>query len=74
MKFGGSKDEEAILRAVYSGVKLLLTAHGEEIKDISTTLLETKIFKNIVILKNEKKPGELAKIYFLEGNHYVSCF
>lgn len=74
MKYGGSKEEEAILEAVYSGVKLLLTAHGEEIKDVSQSMLDAKIFKNIIILKNETKPGELAKIYFLEGNRYVSCF
>lgn len=73
-EIGGNKEEEAIFEAVYSGVKLLLTAHGEELKDVSKNMLESQIFKNIVILKNETKPGELAKIYFLEGNRYVSGF
>jgi len=74
MKYGGNREEEAIFEAVYSGIQLLLTAHGEELKDVSQNMLDKKIFKNIVVLKNETKPGEVAKIYFLEGNRYVSSF
>ena len=59
---------------MYSGVRLLLTAHGEDINDVSKKILESKIFKNIVVLKNLNKPGELDKIYMLEGEKYVSCF
>lgn len=73
-EIGGNKDEEAMFEAIYSGVKLLLTAHGEELKDVSKEIIDAKIFKNIVILKNENKPGELSKIYLLEGDKYVSCF
>lgn len=73
-EIGGTNDEEAMFQAIYSGVKLLLTAHGEEIKDISPNIINSKVFKNIVILKNEDKPGELDKIYLLEGDKYVSCF
>lgn len=74
MKYGGNREEETIFEAVYSGVKLLLTAHGEELKDVSKNMLEAQIFKNIVVLKNETKPGEIDKIYYLEGNQYVSGF
>lgn len=74
MRYGGRKDEEAIFEAIYSGVKVLFTAHGKEITDVSKNMLEAKLFKNIIILKNEKYPGELDKLYFLEGNQYVSCF
>lgn len=73
-EIGGKKDEEAMFEAVYSGVKLLLTAHGEDLKDVSKNVIESKIFKNIVILKNVDKPGEIDKIYLLEGDKYVSCF
>jgi len=73
-EIGGEKDEDAIFDAVYSGVKLLLTAHGDEIKNVSKRIIDAKIFKNIVILKNVDKPGELDKIYILEGDNYVSCF
>lgn len=73
-EIGGSKDEEAMFEAVYSGVKLLLTAHGEKISDVSKNIVDSKVFKNIVVLKNVNKPGELDKIYFLEGDKYVSSF
>lgn len=72
-EIGGSKDEEAMFEAIYSGVKLLLTAHGEDLKDVSKEIINAKIFRNIVILKNKNKPGELSKIYLLEGDKYVSC-
>lgn len=73
-EIGGNNDEYAIMEANYSGVKLLLTAHGERINDVSKNIIDSKLFKNIVILKNEIKPGELDKIYFLEGDKYVSSF
>jgi stage III sporulation protein SpoIIIAA len=74
MKLVGTVDENAIFEAVYSGVKLLLTAHGKNISDVGKNMIDAKIFKIIVILKNENKPGELDKLYFLEGDKYVSYF
>lgn len=73
-EIGGENDENAMFEAVYSGVKLLLTAHGEGINDVSKNIINSKVFKNIVVLKNKIKPGELDKIYILEGDKYVSCF
>lgn len=73
-EIGGEKDEEAMFEAIYSGVKLLLTAHGEKLSDVSKNIIDSKIFKNIVVLKNVDKPGELDKIYILEEDKYVSCF
>ena len=73
-EIGGEKDEEAIFEAIYSGVKLLLTAHGESLNDISKKILDSKIFKNIIVLKNVDKPGALEQIYLLEGDKYVNCF
>lgn len=73
-EIGGDDDEDAIFEATYSGVKLLLTAHGEKLNDVSKNFLDSKIFKNIIILKNQNRPGELDKIYLLEGDKYVSCF
>ena len=73
-EIGGEKDEEAIFQAFYSGVKLLLTAHGDSLNDVSKRMLDAKIFKNIAVLKNEDKPGELAKMYVLEGDKYVNYF
>lgn len=72
-EIGGETDWNAVMEAMYSGVKVLLTAHGEELQDISPRFLDAKVFKHIAILKKEKRPGELAKLYLLEGNRYVSC-
>lgn len=73
-EIGGEKDEEAMFHAIYSGVKLLLTAHGDKLSDISKNIIDSKIFNNIVVLKNVGKPGEVDKIYMLEGDKYVNSF
>ena len=46
---------------------------GFDLKDVSKEIINAKIFRNIVIVKNKNKPGELSKIYLLEGDKYVSC-
>lgn len=70
-EIGDNKDIEAINEASYAGIKLLLTAHGEEINDVPHKLLKNKLFKIIIILKNEKKPGVVKKIYQLQEDKYV---
>ncbi len=72
-EIGGKKDEEAIEHAIYSGVKLLFTAHGDDINDIPSNMLENKLFKNIIVLTRNKKPGEVKKIYTLKEEKYVTC-
>lgn len=72
-EIGGRKDEEAIQSAIYSGVKLLLTAHGDDIEDISKEMINKKFFNFIVVLMRNKKPGEVKKIYKLEEDKYVVC-
>ncbi len=73
-EIGGKKDEEAMFHAIYSGVKLLLTAHGDKLDDVSKDIIDSKVFNNIVVLKNVGKPGEVDKIYMLEGDKYVNSF
>ncbi|MBO5178855.1 MAG: hypothetical protein J6B87_00695 [Clostridia bacterium] len=70
-EIGGENDERAIEEAGYAGVKLLLTAHGEHIKDISKSLLEKRIFKNIIVLGKSIQPGFIKNIYSLEEDKYV---
>lgn len=72
-EIGGEKDEEAIQSAVYSGVKLLLTAHGGDIDDVSSEMIDKKFFDYIVVLMRGKKPGEVKKIYKLKEDKYVVC-
>ena len=70
-EIGGNDDEKAIEEAGYAGVKLLLTAHGERIEDVSKSLLNNKVFKNIVVLGKSGQPGFLKNIYLLKEDNYV---
>ncbi len=72
-EIGSDNDIEAIYSAITSGVKLLLTAHGESIEDLPNKLLKEKVFSNIVVLKKSKVPGVVEKICILEDNEYVIC-
>ncbi|MBQ9267160.1 MAG: stage III sporulation protein AA [Clostridia bacterium] len=71
-EIGGKDDEEAIRRATYSGIKLLLTAHGDDIQDISKDIMEKKIFKNVVVLTRNNRPGEIKNVYKLKEDQYVA--
>lgn len=71
MKFGNEYDIESIYDAVVSGVKLLLTAHGNDINDLPKELIDKKIFKNIIFLEKNNVPGKIKKICVLESEKYV---
>lgn len=71
-EIGSIEDVNAILDACRAGIKLLLTAHGNELRDVPKELFENKTFNNIVFLGKEKTPGEVKKIYRLENNEYVA--
>ena len=70
-EIGEQRDYFAIFDAVKSGVKLILTMHGEDIEDVSTELLNKNVFKNIVVLTKQHKLGEIKKIYQWKGTQYV---
>ena len=70
-EIGNSKDIDAIYDANFSGIKLLLTAHGDDISDIPGRLFKNKLFKNIIILKKDKKPGAIKTIYQLKEDKYA---
>ena len=70
-EIGSAEDIKAILNACTAGIKLLLTAHGNELEDVPDELLKNKTFMNIVLLGKEKIPGEIRKFYRLENNEYV---
>lgn len=70
-EIGDKSDVDAIYDANFAGIKLLLTAHGDSILDIPSRLSKIKLFKNIVILKKDKKPGVIKNIYKLKEDKYV---
>ena len=73
-EIGSKEDVEAIKEALSSGVKLLVTSHGSDIEDLEKELYELKVFKNVVILAKDNKPGFIKNIYKLKGENYVSIY
>ena len=70
-EIGDNKDVDAIYDANFAGIKLLLTAHGDSILDVPSRLSKIKLFRNIVILKKDKRPGVIKNIYKLKEDKYV---
>lgn len=68
-EIGSKEDIKAIKKASISGVKLLLTMHGENLEDINSNnqikeLLDNGKIQNIVVLDyKDGKPGNIRKIY-----------
>lgn len=70
---GSKEDVQAIMDAQVMGVKLLLTAHGNDILDVPEELLKRHMFYYIVLLKKEPVPGTVKKIWTWESDKYVLC-
>lgn len=74
-EIGSKQDIEAINYAMCSGVKGIFTAHGDSLDEILLNeqikqLLEKYIIQTIIIL-NDKKRGEIKRIYKLENKSYI---
>ena len=66
-EIGDESDIEAISMCVGTGVKLIATAHGENLEEfkqrkIIEKILKTKAFSNIVFLEGEKNPCKINSI------------
>ena len=73
-EIGTNEDVDSIGQAIVSGVNLLVTSHGNSLEDIPKELNERKVFKNVVILGKNEKPGFIKNIYKLKGESYVSIY
>ena len=74
-EIGSKQDIEAINYAMCSGVKGIFTAHGDSLEEILLNeqikqLLKKYIIQTIIIL-NDKKRGEIKRIYKLENKSYI---
>lgn len=66
-EIGDENDIDAIKMCVGTGVKLIATAHGENIKEIKKRkiiekILQTNAFSNIAILEGKKNPCKINSI------------
>lgn len=66
-EIGGENDFNSVVDAVYSGVKLLLTVHGNDIDDVSKSFIDNHLFKNIVVLTKKNKPRWSEKNLYIGG-------
>ncbi len=67
-EIGAIDDIDAIKYAVCSGVSLIFTMHGNDLRDIEkkeqmSSLFKDEVFKNIIFLSNKNGPGTIEKIY-----------
>lgn len=73
-EIGTNEDIDSIGQAIVSGVNLLVTSHGNSIEDIPEVLKKRNVFKNVVLLSKNEKPGFIKNIYKLKGEEYVSIY
>ena len=73
-EIGTNEDIESIGQAIVSGVNLLVTSHGNTLEDIPKELNDKKVFKNVVVLAKNEKPGFIKNVYKLKGENYVSIY
>lgn len=80
-EIGNETDLKAVKECVGSGVKLIATAHGENLEEIKKRpiikqILETGAFDNVAILQNKSTPCKLKYIIkvsdFFESNWNVN--
>jgi stage III sporulation protein AA len=70
-EIGSMEDADAIENAINSGVKVIATVHGKDIKDIMSrpgikSLMEKKSFERIVLLNRKNGPGTIEDIINIE--------
>ena len=72
----GNMDEiKALYTALNGGVSLITTVHGDSIDDIRnrkelSNLLDSELYKEVIILSSKKGPGTIEKIYDLEEKRW----
>ncbi len=72
-EIGRDEDIYALQEAMNAGVKFITTVHGDSIEEVSrrnriNSLIESKVFKRIIILTNKPKVGTVKEIIDLSGN------
>ena len=81
-EIGAPEDVQAIKYAMYCGCRMIATVHGETLEEIQRKplfeqLIKEQCFERYVVLKNEKRVGEIAGIYDMYGKQlyeeYVTC-
>ncbi len=72
-ELGREEDFKAVESVIYSGCKLIATAHGESLEEIFSTpffgrLRKMKVFERYILLGKEQRAGIIRGIYDERGN------
>lgn len=72
-EIGGEQDMRALKYALHCGCRILATAHGDSLEEISRKpefmeLIREKRFDRYVVLSGRKHPGTIEKILDMDGN------
>lgn len=75
-EIGSTKDIESIIKAMNSGVKLITTVHGYDVKDIYEReifkgAIENKVFQKAIVLSSRKGVGTVEYIYSFKGKNII---
>ncbi len=67
-ELGGREELEAVMTILHAGVKLLCTAHSNDLEELKkrpgyARILEEGVFDRIVVLSGRKGPGTVENIY-----------
>lgn len=70
-EIGSNKDIDSIIQGVNSGVNFIVSVHSFDIEDFlrrpqTQALLETRCFKNVVLLNSANEPCRIKEIYDAE--------
>ena len=74
-ELGAPGELEAVMTILHAGVKLLCTAHSDDLEKLKRRpgferILQEGVFERIVILSGRKGPGTVEKIYRWDGEGY----
>lgn len=74
-EIGSIEEIKALYTALNGGVSLITTVHGDSIEDIKnrkelSNLLDSELFKKVIILSAKNGPGTVEKIYDLEEKRW----
>ena len=72
-ELGREEDFKAVESVIYSGCKLIATAHGASLEEIFSTpffgrLRKMKVFERYILLGKEQRAGIIRGIYYDRGN------
>lgn len=72
-EIGSQKDVQALMEAIYAGVKIVCTIHGDSLEDIRKRpslipLFNMKAFERFIILSRGERPGTVNTLLDRDGN------